>query len=49
MVTSHVIPDQHPKPRYRRSDVPDGFIPICMIDEMGRGVPNIDAQSESKL
>jgi hypothetical protein len=32
------IPGQHPKPCYRRSDVTGGFIPISIIDEMGRRV-----------
>jgi hypothetical protein len=30
------LSDQHPKPRYRRGDVPDGFTPMCIIDQMGR-------------
>jgi hypothetical protein len=32
------VRDQHPKPRHRRNDVPDGFIPVDIIDDMGRRV-----------
>jgi hypothetical protein len=32
------LPDQQPKPRYRPSDVPYGFIPIYVIDRMGRRI-----------